>query len=119
MDAGRFAQFATRFSRYRMSRRAALGTGGASLIAALLGRGAAPRSKAGGQIAPSRPSVVAWRRRRASHERSDPRASHRPGRRPALRSAAPRIPLATAAIPTSGTAPSRAAVLSASPADSP
>jgi len=34
MDPGRFAQFATRFSRYRLSRRAALGTGGAGLVTA-------------------------------------------------------------------------------------
>src|SRR5215207_6708975 len=70
MDPGRLAQFASRFSRYRLSRRAALGTGGAGLVAALFGRSGPARSSPAAQeaaptVAPEPganlpPNVPAW-----------------------------------------------------------
>ena len=59
MDPGRLAQSAARFARHRLSRRAALGSGGAGLAAALLGR-AGPAA-----LRPGRPGGHARRRRRS------------------------------------------------------
>jgi sulfane dehydrogenase subunit SoxC len=56
MDPGRFAQRAVRFARHRLSRRAALGTGGAGLAAALLGRGVQARARPTTQEATPAPS---------------------------------------------------------------
>ncbi len=70
MDPGRLAQFAARFSRHRLSRRAALGTGAAGLVAALSGRAGPARSGLAAQeatpaVAPAPganlpPNVPAW-----------------------------------------------------------
>ena len=70
MDHGRLAQIAARFSRQRLSRRAALGTGGVGLAAALFGRAGPARSSPAAQeatpaVAPEPganlpPNVPAW-----------------------------------------------------------
>ena len=70
MEPGRLAQIVARFSRRRLSRRAALGTGGAGLAAALFGRAGSARSSPAAQeatptVAPEPganlpPNIPAW-----------------------------------------------------------
>jgi sulfane dehydrogenase subunit SoxC len=59
MDPGRFAQITKRFARRRLSRRAALGTGGAGLASALLGPLGLARSRSAAQEAtPAAPDAT-------------------------------------------------------------